>query len=154
MTRVNKMKNIIKIFALTILSLVLVSGITAAFQINNPLAKEQAIKLAEQFIIDNGYTNLSADKSKLSYELFDHYEKNTDSILKRRYNTLQPKAFCISESKDRWDIGFLSTGIDLSKLDSIQRQANLPGRAIIVMKDGKEIRIAHKDPIFSYFIKL
>mgnify|MGYP001407131226 CR=1 FL=1 len=148
------MKNIYKIFSLTILSVVLVWGLTSAFQTTDQMTKEQAVKLAEQFIIDNGYTNLPADKSKLSYELFDQYENNVDSILKRRHNTLQPKAFCISEDKDRWDVGFLSTGIDLSKLDSIQRQTNLSGRAVIVMKDGKEIRIAHKDPLFSYFIKL
>lgn len=148
------MKNIYKIFSLTILSLVLVWGLTSAFQTTDQMTKEQAVKLAEQFIIDNGYTNLPADKSKLSYELFDQYENNVDSILKRRHNTLQPKAFCISEDKDRWDVGFLSTGVDLSKLDSIQRQTNLSGRAVIVMKDGKEIRIAHKDPLFSYFIKL
>ena len=148
------MKNIYKIFSLTILSVVLVWVLTSAFQTADQMTKEQAVKLAEQFIIDNGYTNLPADKSKLSYELFDQYENNVDSILKRRHNTLQPKAFCISEDKDRWDVGFLSTGVDLSKLDSIQRQTNLSGRVVIVMKDGKEIRIAHKDPLFSYFIKL
>ena len=148
------MKKIYKIFSLTILSIVLVWGLTSAFQTTDQMTKEQAVKLAEQFIIDNGYTNLPADKSKLSYELFDRYENNVDSILKRRHNTLQPKAFCISEDKDRWDVGFLSTGVDLSKLDSIQRQTNLSGRAVLVMKDGKEIRIAHKDPLFSYFIKL
>ena len=148
------MKSTHKIFTLTILSVVLVLGLTSALQANDQMTKEQAVKLAEQFIIDNGYTNFPADKSKLSYELFDQYENNVDSILKRRHNTLQPKAFCISEDKDRWDVGFLSTGVDLSKLDSAQRQTNLSGRAVIVMKDGKEIRIAHKDPLFSYFIKL
>ena len=148
------MKSTHKIFTLTILSVALVLGLTSAFKTNDQMTKEQAVKLAEQFIIDNGYTNFPADKSKLSYELFDQYENNVDSILKRRHNTLQPKAFCISEDKDRWDVGFLSTGVDLSKLDSAQRQTNLSGRAVIVMKDGKEIRIAHKDPLFSYFIKL
>lgn len=148
------MKSIIKISTLTILTIVLVWGLTSAFRPNDQLTKEQAVKLAEQFIIDNGYTNLPADKSKLSYELFDQYENNVDSILKHRRNTLQAKAFCISEDKDRWDVGFLSICVDLSKLDSIQRQTNLSGRAVIVMKDGTEIRIAHKDPIFSYFIKL
>lgn len=148
------MKSIIKISTLTILTIVLVWGLTSAFRPNDQLTKEQAVKLAEQFIIDNGYTNLPADKSKLSYDLFDQYENNVDSILKHRRNNLQAKAFCISEDKYRWDVGFLSIGVDLSKLDSIQRQTNLSGRAVIVMKDGTEIRIAHKDPIFSYFIKL
>lgn len=153
------MKISYKIFTLTILSILLICGLVYTFQTNKQLiheqlTKEQAIKLAEQFIIDNGYTNLLADKSKLSYELFDQYENNVDGILKRRHNTLQPKAFCISNDKDRWVIGFLDTNVDLSELNSLQRQTNLSGRAVIVMKDGKEIRIAHKDPLFSHFKKL
>ncbi|HLG02297.1 MAG TPA: hypothetical protein VI731_01800 [Bacteroidia bacterium] len=118
------------------------------------MTKGQAVKLAEQFIKRNGYTTSPADTSKISYELNDQYENRIDSVLKRRYNTLQPKAFCIKEVNDSWHIGFLSTSVDLSKLDSIQRQSNLPGRAVIVMKNGSEIRMAHKDPLFAYFKKL
>ena len=129
-------------------------GLFYAFQTNTQLTKEQAVKQAEQFIIYNGYTNLPANKSKLSYELFDHNDENVDTILKFRYNTLHPKAFFISESKDRWDVGFLSVSVNLNKIDSFQRQSNLSGRAVIVMKDGKEIRIAHKEPLFSNFEKL
>jgi hypothetical protein len=143
-----------RISILTILTIGLIWGIISAFTTNSPLTKEQAIKRAEQFIIDNGYTNLPANKSKLSYELFDRYESEIDIVLKRRKNTLQLKAFCIAEDKDKWDVGFLSTSVDLIKLDSKQRQTNLSGRAVIVMKDGKEIRIAHKDPLFSFFKKL
>lgn len=148
------MTKIWNISTLTILLMGFVWVFVSAFQTNNSLTKEQAIKRAEQFVIDNGYTKLPANLSKLSYELFDQYENNVDSILKYRHNTLHPKAFCISEDKDRWNVGFLSVSIDLSKLDSVQRQTNLSGRAIIVMKNGKEIRIAHKDPLFSYFKKL
>ncbi len=148
------MSGILKIITLTIISIGMVWGLTSAFQTTDSLTKDQAIKLAEKFVIDNGYTNLPADKSKLSYELFDQYENNVDSILNQRRNTLQPKAFCISESQDRWDVGFLATRIDLSKLDSTQRQSDLSGRAVIVMKNGKEIRITHKDPLFSHFKKL
>lgn len=148
------MKRIYKIFTLTILFIALVWALTSTSTSNDKVTKEQAIKLVEQFIVDNGYTTLPADKSKLNFELFDRYENNVDSILKHRQNTLQQKAFCISEDKDRWDVGFLSTSVDLNELDSIQRQTNLSGRTIIVMKDGKEIRIAHKEPLFSQFKKL
>ena len=148
------MNKILKTSTLKIISIGLAWGLILAFHTNDSLTKEQAIKRAEQFVIDNGYTNLPPDKSKLSYELFDQYENNVDSILKRRHNTLQPKAFCISEDKDGWHVGFLSVIVDLSKLDSLLRQTNLSGRAVIVMKNGKEIKIAHKDPLFSYFKKL
>jgi hypothetical protein len=148
------MKHGYKILFFTIIIIGSVWGPISAFKTNYQMTKEQAVKLAEQFIIDNGYTNLPAEKSKLSYELFDKYENNIDSILKHRHNQFQPKAFCISEDKERWDVGFLSKSVDLSKIDSIKGKINLSGRAVIVMKNGKEIRIAHKTPLFSYFIKL
>lgn len=149
-----KVKITSKISTLAIISIGLAWILPSCFQTKTDIRRDEAIKLAEQFVIDNGYTDLPADKSKLGFELFDRYENNADSILKRRCNTLQPKAFCIGEDKDRWDVGFLSTGVDLTKLDSIQRQTDLSGRAVIVMKNGKETRIAHKVPLFSHFKKL
>lgn len=149
-----EMKSTHIIFNITIISVLIILGLSCDLKTKEPITKEEAIQLAEQFIIDNGYTNLPADKSKLSFELFDQNKINVDSILKHRYNTLKPKAFCISEDKDLWNVGFLSNKVDLNRLDSIQRQSNLSGRAVIVMKDGKAIRIAHKTPLFSYFIKL
>lgn len=139
------------LYPLTFIVLVIIWISNSSFQKTN-LTKEQAIKLAEQFIIDNGYTNLSANKDKLNYELFD--DKNKDKIVSRRKNTLHKKAFCISDGDDRWDVGFLSTSIDLNKLNSRKRETDLPGRAVIVFKNGKGIKIAHKDPLFSYFEKL
>lgn len=118
------------------------------------LSQEEAIKLAEQFIRDNGYSSFPADTSKLSYELFDGLEKDIEILLKSRHNTLQIKAFCIAGNEEQWHIGFLSADIKLLELDSIQRQSDLSGRAVIVNKHGTEIRIAHKTPSFSYFKKL
>jgi hypothetical protein len=148
------MKRILKISTLPILCAGFLWLLFAAFKTKDPLTQDQAIQLAEQFIVDNGYTNLPADKSKLHYELFDPFENNVDSILKHRKNELQPKAFCISENKQAWHVGFLSTQVDLNQLDSIQRQGNLAGRAVIVLKNGKEIKIAHQAPLFSRFKKL
>ena len=116
--------------------------------------QEQAIKLAEDFIRYNGYTIDMADKSKLSYELFDGLLPNDDSIIKHRSNSLHSKAFCISESKEGWHIGFLSTNVNLDKLDSDQRQLELSGRTVFVSKNAEEIRIDHKEPRFSLFRKL
>ena len=81
-------------------------------------------------------------------------ENNIDKILNSTQNSLNPKAFCISEDNDRWKDGFLSSSIDETKLNPSLRKPNLKGRAVIVMKSGNEIRIAHKEPLFSYFAKL
>ena len=146
------MNRIKKSSLLVIIAVGIIWGFTSSFQKTNELTKEQAIKYAEQFIIDNGYTNLPANKTKLNYELLD--ENDVDKVIARRKNTLHKKAFCISENEDRWDVGFLSTSIELNKLDSEKRKTDLSGRAVIVMKNGKQIRIAHKEPLFSYFEKL
>ena len=146
------MNKIIKTSLFTIIVFGIIWVFTSSFQMTNELTKEQAIELAEKFIIDNGYTNLPANKTKLNYELLD--ENDVDKLIARRKNTLHKKAFCISENEERWDVGFLSTSVDLKNLDSEKRKSDLSGRAVIVMKNGKEIRIAHKEPLFSYFEKL
>ena len=139
---------------LAILFLMFLVETGSSFKIQNNINKKEAIHLAEQFIIDNGYTTLPANKSNISYELFDRYESNLDSLLHNRYNSFHPESFCISEDVDRWEIGFLSSGVDLDKPDSLERLSDLPGQAVIVMKNGNEIRMAHKQPAFSKFKKL
>jgi hypothetical protein len=118
------------------------------------ISKEQAIIMAEQFVTDNGYCSKIGVKSKLSFELLDSYQKCVDSLLKHRHNSLYCNAFCISDDSTAWHIGFLSTKVDRRTLDSLKAMTDLPGRCIIVSKEGNEIRMAHKTPLFSYFIKL
>jgi hypothetical protein len=145
------MKPIKKFFFISIA--ILLTGLILSFSVrpNQNLSEKEAIKLAEEFIQNNGYTSLKPDKTKISFELFD---ENLDNVLKQRYNTLQPKAFCISTNDNRYNIGFLSTSVNLKKLSPTERKSNLSGRAVIVSLDGKEIRMAHKDPLFSFFKKL
>lgn len=147
-----KLKKTLPVWATLSVGLILLASMTVKNA--DKITKEQAVKLAEDFIKRNGYTTFPADKSKLSYELFDNLENNADSILKRRYNTLQSKAFCISHGNGKWDVGFLSTDVNIKKLNSLQIQSDLSGRAVIVSDNGEEIRIAHKTPLFSHFKKL
>jgi hypothetical protein len=149
------MKVSTKRFILAILIMGLTLVLTLSFQTHDQVTEEQAIELAEKFIQENGYTILPPNRSKLSYELFDVYEVNVDSFLKRRYNTLQPKAFCVYENDDRWSIGFLSARrIEEHMTEPVNERESPSGRAVIVTKDGKEIRMAHKTPVFSVFRKL
>jgi len=55
------------------------------------LSKDEAIRLAEQFIEVNGYTNLAPDKRKFAYETIE-WEPNIDDILKERHDTLEQNA--------------------------------------------------------------
>jgi hypothetical protein len=141
-------------FVNIIVSVGLIFIMTTAFDKAKKLTQDEAIKLAEQFIKDNGYSSFPADTSKLSYEMFDGRENDIEKLLKRRQNMLQDKAFCVAEDDERWNVGFLAADIKLSELDSNQIKTDLPGRAVIVYKNGTEIRMAHKMPAFSYFKKL
>ena len=102
----NKLSVYFTVFIALILSLFLVSF--TWIRIN----QHQAIKLAEDLIRCNGYTNLPIDtsKHKLSYEMFDGLF-DIESNLKRRHNTLYSKAFCIWHDRkhSEWHVGFLSS---------------------------------------------
>lgn len=120
------------------------------------LTEQEAIQLAEQFVKDNGYTDVvPANESKLSFELMDQTGEDVSAILERRHNTLHPKAFCISETNNKvWHIGFLAHAVDISNPGTLNLNNDLPGRAVIVDRKSHKVRMAHKDPLFSMFRKL
>lgn len=118
------------------------------------LSQSEAIKIAEKFVRLNGYTSYEPDKSVLVPELFDGLWENEDSILAHRHNTLLPKASFIREDSTSWHIGFISSRTDKAKLSGIQKWRDIQGRAVIVEKTGREAKMLHKDPLFSYFKKL
>ncbi len=126
------------------------------------ISKNDAIKMAEQFIKRNGYTTAAADTStyQLSFTMYDNTllslkpNYNTDSVLKHRYNTFHPKAFCILyyDKGETWHVGFLLTSVNIGQLDSVTKNSDLPGRVVSVDRYG--VRVEHKIPAFSKFEKL
>jgi hypothetical protein len=118
------------------------------------LTEKGAIDLAEQFVKDNGYTDAPANESSISFELMDQTGEDVSVILERRHNTLHPKAFCISEDRDVFHIGFLAHRVDISNMETLELNNDLSGRAVIVDRKSHKVRIAHKDPLFSFFRKL
>lgn len=118
------------------------------------LTEQSAVELAEQFVKDNGYTDSPANKSNISFELMDQTGEDLSVILERRRNTLHPKAFCISEDNGVWHIGFLAHSVDISNLDALELNNDLSGRAVVVDRASHKVRMAHKDPLFSFFRKL
>jgi len=136
----------------------------SAFDEERKITEAEAIKLAEEFIKDNGYTAFTANTLKLQVELFDALISggNTDSILRRRHNTLYPKAYCILEQRrpphigsfTGYVVGLLSTSVQVGKLSSRPCKSNLTGKAIRISMDGGSVEMEHKMPLFSYFGKL
>ena len=74
-----------------------------------PLAKEAIIKIAEQYIAEQGYAHykINIKKKPIIFEPGE-FATDTNAIVKLRYNTLKPKAFGARQyGKDgQWAVGF------------------------------------------------
>jgi hypothetical protein len=147
-----KFKKILTVITTLFIALFLFISMTN--KSSHKITEKEAIELAENFIKINGYTTFPADTAKLSYESLDIYEENKDNLLSRRHNSLYPKAFCIKKSGLKYTVGFLRTSVDRTHLDSLQRQTNLSGRVVIIDFQGKKVRMAHQEALFSFFKKL
>ena len=118
------------------------------------ITENQAINLAEEFVRINGYTHFLADTSNANFISNSDFDGDLKTVLENRHNTIHPKAFCLIKYSDSWNIGFLSTRVDLECLDSLSRKSNLPGRVVTVNIDGTEIIMTSRFPKFSNWKKL
>jgi hypothetical protein len=112
-----------------------------------------AIRLAEQFIIENGYTDLPAmkDKTKLSHESIDY--SDPDERLKLRFNSLERKAYGIGKvdlRENSWTIVFrYNAKNNRNGRTDYDQYVKTVGRALTMKADGSDIRMTHQD----YYLK-
>jgi len=119
------------------------------------LTEAEAIRLAEQFVLENGYTDLppTQDRSKLSYESID--STDPDVILKTRYNTLERNAWAVRGGDARrhgWTIVFRYNRDNEEYrriIPDYQKQVETTGRAVTMEADGSGIRMQHQDFLLS-----
>jgi hypothetical protein len=106
----------------------------------NDISEEEAVKLAEEFIKANGYTTFRPvpDKKKITLESIE-WTADVKEILKKRYNSLEPKAYGIGKGLKTKNDGF--TVIFRYKDVSIKDV----GRAVTMDSNGKNLRVQHKD---------
>ena len=108
-------------------------------------SEEKAVRLAEEFIKINGYTEMPADKNNLSYESIEYY-KNIDELLEQRKNTLKPKAYSLSSdsknSKNGWTIAFL---YNKNRRKNYFKNKNTTGRAVTMNENFENLRVEHVD---------
>lgn len=129
---------------------------TAAQSEESPEAK--AVRIAEEFVAHNGYTDLPAGKDKIIYETVE-FANNFDDLLKFRANTLERKAYGIlyrgSGTKigaKGWTIVFESKNISdsyykyLSRSTGKQvtRENNPIGRAVTMDENFQNLLMEHK----------
>lgn len=119
-----------------------------ASQPSQPLTPRQAVALAEQFLIDNGYTHtLVPGQAEVSgtelYGPLRSHQQKTDF----RYNELKPQAIGLrpgrpgrAEEKSGWSVAF----------DYLTADPELC-RIVTMNPDGSDINMQHKDGLKSYF---
>ena len=122
----------------------------------NKIANEkEVIRLAEDFIKRNGYTESPVDTSKYKFAhefMYDDFKVDS-VIIKKRYNSLYPKAMYIAYQPEwkEWMVGFIYTTVRKEGLDSMK---NPPGRAVDYYEDTHFLKMEHKNPEFSFWKKL
>lgn len=96
------------------------------------LSENEAIHIAEKYVLEHGYTNkkITIDSIGLNLKTIDAKKnKKIDS----RYNTLKPKAKFYSKGLRRWTVGFQTVR------DSTRY------RIVRIYKNGKIINMEHQD---------
>ena len=103
-------------------------------------SEAKAVRLAEEFIVQNGYTNLPPLKDTLSYESVE-MAANTDEMLKWRHDTLERKAYGLISSgrmgKDGWTVVFRAS-------HPRTKEDNVLGRAVTMDAKFSNLRVEHK----------
>jgi hypothetical protein len=110
------------------------------------LSEIEAVRLAEAFVAQNGYTDLRADKSKLAHETIE-WTSNIDDMLKQRHDTLARKAYGIVHGRKGgapgWTVVFRYS-------HPASKQERRIGRAVTMNLDGSGLRVEHVDFILKY----
>jgi len=114
------------------------------------LTQAEAVALAEQFVAQNGYTDLPPDKTKLSYETIE-WETNVDRMLQGRHDTLERRAYGIVSGRKGSSRG---RTVVFRYRHPIDRRARSTGRAVTMNLDGSQARLEHVDFILRYARKL
>ncbi|MDC6367170.1 MULTISPECIES: hypothetical protein [Flavobacteriaceae] len=100
----------------------------------NKISEEQAIRIAEKFIVQNGYTNseIKIDTNQIAAD-FGETQMSKDRILELRYNTLEPHVSFKSKKMGKWTFGFRNSR-DSSRYQLVKLSGN-----------GKKIWVVHQD---------
>lgn len=122
----------------------------AAHSQKRQLTQAEAVALGEQFIAQNGYTDLAPDKTKLSYENIE-WESNVDRMLQQRHDTLERHAYGMVRGRKGGSAGWT---VVFRYTHPIDGRARSTGRAVTMNLDGSEPRVEHVDFFLRYARKI
>jgi len=109
-------------------------------------ADEKAVRVAEEFIKRNGYTDAPADKNNLSHETVEFYE-NIDELLESRQNSLELKAYGFlrkgRSSEKGWTVIFRHN--ETKYKDIADKYHKNSGRAVTMDENFENLLVEHKN---------
>jgi hypothetical protein len=105
--------------------------------------ENKAVRSAEEFIAQNGYTDATPDKAKIVDESIESY-LSLDEMLTSRRNSLESKAFGVSHTGRGREKGWT---VVFAYKDEKMRKEN--GRAVSMNEIFGNMRVEHKDFILD-----
>ncbi|WP_396152989.1 hypothetical protein [Flavobacterium sp.] len=106
------------------------------------LSKNQAIRIAENYVIEQGYSDKIIDlkKTKIDSEILDQYQ-TSEEIAKLRHNLLNSKAVYSKNTENGWIIGFKYKN---EKFNEIRNGIRF-GKGVLISENGKVIKMFHEN---------
>ena len=107
--------------------------------------EEKAVRLAEEFVARNGYTDLAPDRDGLSYETVEA-ASDVDEMLEWRRDSIERRAYGLRRSgkgsRSGWTVVFRYRSHYCDACDNV-------GRAVTMDGHFKNLRVEHQD----FFLK-
>jgi hypothetical protein len=133
-----------------LIAICLLGLITLQASASETLTRETAVKVAEKFVAENGYTNLPMSRLKnvLDNERIE-WTSDHQQLVAQRFNTLSPVGIGVRPGRKNGDAGW-SVAFDYT--------AN-PGaptvcRVVTMASNGRNIRVEHADGLRAHFVGL
>jgi hypothetical protein len=133
-----------------LIAICLLGLITLQASASETLAMEAAVKVAEKFVAENGYTNLPKSRLKKVLEneriewTSDHHQ-----LVAQRFNTLSPVAIGVRPGRKNGHSGW-SVAFDYTA----NRGDPTVCRVVTMASNGRNIRVEHVDGLRAYFVGL
>ncbi len=110
------------------------------------LSKNQAIDIAENYVIEQGYSNkkIHLNKTKIDPDILDQYQ-TPEKIRELRYNLLNPKAVYSKKTENGWIIGFGYTKPVKNEFSKKTKE----GKGVMISENGKKVKMFHENILFE-----
>jgi hypothetical protein len=108
------------------------------------ITQQQAIEIAEQYVLTRGYTTVKVnlDSVRSSYDIMEVLGMSKEQIAEMRYNSLLPKAYKAYKHWGKWHVVFISNMT--AKYNLPERDYDV-GRIVSMAKRGRRIYILHEE---------